>query len=287
MPEINSQTNGKYAELPVRILSAVVLAAFALFCTWMGDETFALLAIALSLVVFYEFRQMTRSQLPFLVSLFALVFLILLFGSYFVGRQSSGIAIIVLAALVLMAWEWVRQKSTWGGILLLYAGLPFSALVDLRAGYTGLFTVLFVFACVWGADTLAYFFGKTFGGPKLAPSISPNKTWSGFIGGLVGAVLISAILTWAMYYPITGLSVGLAIVLSLFSQGGDLFESWVKRRFGLKDSGKIIPGHGGLLDRVDGLIFAIVALWLIVLAFTTQTYRNGTMSDILVMMLFS
>ena len=122
--------------------------------------------------------------------------------------------------------------------------------------------ILLLFACVWTADTLAYFAGRTFGGPKLMPSVSPNKTWSGFFGavfgGLVGAVLLFHFsgLDNLMAAGLLGAAIG------GLEQGGDLFESAAKRKFGIKDSGSIIPGHGGVLDRVDGLVAAAVAAWL-------------------------
>jgi len=164
-------------------------------------------------------------------------------------------------------------------VALAYAALPFVALVEMRAGGAGLFIILFVFACVWGADTFAYFFGKTLGGPKLAPAISPNKTWSGFVGGFIGAIAISVLLELAFSYPVGTGAVLLAVILAFASQIGDLFESWVKRRFGHKDSGKLIPGHGGVLDRIDGLIFAIIAAWLISLAFIPGEFVDGDLSD--------
>ncbi len=151
----------------------------------------------------------------------------------------------------------------------------------MRNGTAGLFIILFVFACVWGADTFAYFFGKTFGGPKLAPAISPNKTWSGFIGGFIGAIVISCLLELAFGYPIGLAAIFLAAYLALASQMGDLFESWIKRRFGHKDSGRIIPGHGGLLDRIDGLIFAIVAAWLLSLSIAPDGFAGSVLSDTL------
>jgi len=260
------QKSSKYAELPVRIASAAVLGLFALYCTWSGGLTFLLLIIAACGLIFYEFSTMVKKALPRRVALFAAGFIGILFASYLVDRPLNGLVIMGIGALVLAAWEWIIGKSVWGATALIYAGLPFAALVGMRDGDAGFFVIVFVLACVWGADTLAYFSGKTFGGPKLAPSISPNKTWSGFFGGLLGALLLSAVVTYLAGYGPGGWMISLAVLLALASQVGDLFESWVKRHFGLKDSGKIIPGHGGMLDRIDGLIFAIIGAWLISLA---------------------
>lgn len=265
----------------MRIASAVVLGLFALYCTWTGDLTFVLLIMLACGLIFFEFTSMVKKALPNRVALFAAGFLIILFASFLVERPLSGLAIMIVGALVLAAWEWVIGKSLWGAVALVYAGLPFAALIALRNGEAGLFDILFVLACVWGADTFAYFTGKTFGGPKLAPAISPNKTWSGFFGGFFGAIVLSGIVTYlAGYTPGVGM-VGLAVLLALFSQAGDLFESWIKRLFGLKDSGKIIPGHGGILDRIDGLIFAIVAAWLVAVALAPSGLGEADLSQVL------
>jgi phosphatidate cytidylyltransferase len=116
--------------------------------------------------------------------------------------------------------------------------------------------VLFVFTVVWASDIGGYVVGRVVGGPKLAPGISPNKTWAGFAGGLVFSACIA--LGWAATMAPSGRLAGaaaLAMGLSLVGQGGDLFESVMKRRFGVKDSGRLIPGHGGMLDRIDALLW--------------------------------
>jgi phosphatidate cytidylyltransferase len=116
--------------------------------------------------------------------------------------------------------------------------------------------VLFLFAVVWSTDVLGYFVGRTIGGPRLAPPVSPNKTWSGACGGALGAVAAgtaAAAVSGDMALPVAA---AVAFVLSVASQAGDLFESAVKRRFGVKDASHVIPGHGGLMDRLDGFIAA-------------------------------
>ncbi len=115
---------------------------------------------------------------------------------------------------------------------------------------------------MWATDIFAYFVGRAVGGPKLAPHISPGKTWSGAIGGTAAAVIAAALV--GLWLPQSSTLLGLlALALSVVSQAGDLFESWVKRRAGVKDSSHLIPGHGGVMDRVDGLVAAAVALYLI------------------------
>ncbi len=138
---------------------------------------------------------------------------------------------------------------------LAYIGLAWPSLFLLRGGPAGLANVLFVMVVVWAGDIGAYIAGRAVGGPKLAPSISPGKTWSGAVGGTLCAVL-AGLAVARMHLPVAGL---LAFGLSVMAQLGDLLESAVKRRFGAKDSGRIIPGHGGLLDRLDGVLAAAPA----------------------------
>jgi phosphatidate cytidylyltransferase len=119
---------------------------------------------------------------------------------------------------------------------------------------------------VWAADSAAYFAGRAIGGPKLAPAISPKKTWSGFVGGLLGATLGAFAMVWLFALPVQLAYVTpLLAILSVF---GDLYESNLKRQAGVKDSGKVLPGHGGLLDRLDGLVFVAPPAALLVLALT-------------------
>jgi len=172
-------------------------------------------------------------------------------------------ALVAIAALVL-AWEWNRLcagRPGWLAAGFLYIALPSAALLYLRGdAEAGLETVLWLLAVVWAADTGAYAVGRLVGGPKLAPRISPAKTWSGLFGGIGSAGAVG----WAAAL-ILGLEGMLGLVLwsatvGAVSQGGDLLESWIKRRFGVKDTSGILPGHGGLFDRVDGLLAAAVAV---------------------------
>ena len=166
-------------------------------------------------------------------------------------------AILVALAAGLMFVEWSRMVRGWGPAWVVggfaYALIPALALLWIRerADHT-LFLLLWVFIVTWSTDIGAFFAGRAFGGPKLAPTISPNKTWAGLIGGMIAATLLGGL--WATN---TGLSRPLVALAPLFAVGaqlGDLFESWLKRRAGVKDSGTLFPGHGGALDRLDGLV---------------------------------
>lgn len=270
-----TMNKGKYSELPMRIASAIVLAIFTLYATWAGGLTFSLLALAASILIFFEYRSITSTKLPFRVAIFCFGFLCILWASWFLQDIQTGILICSAGAIVIALWEYLIRKSLWGTLGILYAALPFVGLCVLRGGNYGMLIILLLFATVWGADTLAYFSGKTFGGPKLAPKISPGKTWAGFFGGVIGACILASALLYWFKFPITALSILFIIMLALLAQIGDLFESGLKRHFGVKDSGKIIPGHGGVLDRIDGLIFACVATFLIGAVFAGLNLYSG------------
>jgi phosphatidate cytidylyltransferase len=167
----------------------------------------------------------------------------------------------VIAAGVVF-WEWyglvsnAAQRSGWMAAGIVYAAVVAIAPILLRSdSQFGLLAVIFLFAVVWTTDIAAYFVGRFVGGPKLWPAISPKKTWSGAIGGTLGAIVAGVAV--ANFGGVSSWSAAvLAAVLSIASQAGDLFESHLKRRFGVKDSSHIIPGHGGAMDRLDGFIAA-------------------------------
>lgn len=173
----------------------------------------------------------------------------------------GGYAFAILAAAIATAvfYEWTRLTKGWGPAWyifgFLYAAIAALALLWVREradDQHGLRLLLWVFITVWSVDIGAYFSGRAIGGPKLAPAISPGKTWAGFYGGVASATLLGG--AWTLF---TGLNPVLLLLAPLFAaaaQGGDLFESWIKRRAGAKDSGHLLPGHGGVFDRVDGLL---------------------------------
>jgi phosphatidate cytidylyltransferase len=168
-------------------------------------------------------------------------------------------AVVAAAAATAVFYEWTRLTKGWGAgwyvAGFLYAGLAALALLWVREradNADGLRLLLWVFIVVWSVDIGAYFSGRAIGGAKLAPSISPGKTWAGFYGGVAATTVLGG--AWVLT---TGLDVVLLLLAPLFAaaaQGGDLFESWMKRRAGVKDSGRWLPGHGGVFDRVDGLL---------------------------------
>jgi len=206
-----------------------------------------------------------RSSGLFLRVISAAVLIPPVIGAIYLG--SPYFDILVAVGAVILCWEWYTLCKPHFGWLLVgipYIGAPTYALIFVRnAPDKGFETVLWIFVMVWAADTFAYAAGRTFGGPKLAPSISPNKTWSGLFGGVAGAGAVGAITALVLNHNSV---IPLALVsaaLGAISQGGDLMESWIKRRFGKKDAGSLIPGHGGLFDRVDGLLAAALVVALV------------------------
>jgi len=181
------------------------------------------------------------------------------------------VTLVALAACVLF-YEWRRIVQGWGlgwqvaGFV--YALVPALALLWIRErSPVGVELLLWVFITTWSVDIGAYFAGRTIGGPKLAPAISPNKTWAGLIGGMIAAALFGGL--WASLLELPRILLLLAAPFAVAAQLGDLFESWLKRRAGVKDSGTWLPGHGGALDRLDGLVVvatltaaAMMAGWL-------------------------
>lgn len=166
--------------------------------------------------------------------------------------------LLIAAGAAIAAWEWTRLvgwSPVWVVAGAVYVGLPVLALLWMRGQDRE--TTLWLMAVVWATDSAAYGVGRIVGGWKLLPRVSPNKTWAGLIGGVAGAAIVgaAAALGFGLKVDLWLLAAASAL-LALVAQGGDLFESAVKRRFGVKDTGALIPGHGGLLDRVDGLLAA-------------------------------
>ncbi|UCI05606.1 phosphatidate cytidylyltransferase [Mesorhizobium sp. B1-1-8] len=253
------------SNLQQRVISALVMAAVTLAVTWFGGLPFRLFCAAIAAAIFYEWTRMSRpaggATIGFLPEALVLVFLVALIA----GLPALWLLLLVAALTIIVAVATRMQAAAqWEAPGLAYASLSGFSLAYLRDGdHSGLIAILFLFAVVWATDIAAYFVGRAAGGPKLAPSISPGKTQSGALGGAVGGViagLLLAVVAGAGNLVQLGL---VALALSIVSQVGDLFESWVKRRHGCKDSGNLIPGHGGVMDRADGLVAAALALYVI------------------------
>jgi phosphatidate cytidylyltransferase len=259
-------TAGRKPEVILRVVSAVVLGALALGATFFSPWSFLVLVIVSGGFVAWEWGGLTRGNgfdgtaLVSAVSVFAVAVLASL------GRPELVAFILATASAAIFLAAPTKRQFGWALAGLAYAALPAFALVWLRSDAAfGAASVVFLFAVAWTTDTASYAAGRLIGGPKLAPHISPRKTWSGFIIGASIPAVVGLAFAFALD---SGSAVKLAlvsVVLALACQAGDLVESWVKRCFGAKDMSQLIPGHGGLLDRIDGLLFAAVLAGLIAL----------------------
>ena len=260
---------GSANNLVLRVASAAVLGPLVLVLAYIGGWLFFLLCAAAAAGVLWEWTKLvagsadTRILLP---GFSALLFALVLTGLDEPGAAAGMIFIgAALAAGVMAAWPRrfpARNPLVWGSCGILYAGIAYlgPALIRRDAAW-GFVAVLFVAMAVWTTDISAYAVGRTLGGPLLWPRISPNKTWAGAVGGVLGGVAAGTSVAYASGVDKLVAVGAVAFVLSVLTQAGDLFESAVKRRFGAKDAGSLIPGHGGLMDRLDGfLLAAFVAL---------------------------
>jgi phosphatidate cytidylyltransferase len=253
------------SNLQLRVISSVVLIVAVLAVTWFGGVAFRILAAAIAAAMFYEWSAMSRKPGSARYELVAAALLAVVLVALVLGYSAAGVLVLLaLSVLATLIDGRLGGQGFWVPAGLAYAGLSGVSLGYLRdADHAGLIAILFLFAVVWATDICAYFVGRSLGGPKLAPSISPGKTQSGALGGAVGGVVAGLLLAAAAGAGNLAVLGVVALVLSIVAQAGDLFESWVKRRHDRKDSGTLIPGHGGVMDRVDGLVAAAFALYVI------------------------
>jgi phosphatidate cytidylyltransferase len=250
-----------------RVASALVLVPFAIATAYFGGWLFLVTCAIAAGVILWEWTSLVargadpRVLVPGLTALLA--------ATALAGEGEAGAAIGMIAGGALLAGgvvaAWPRRypavnRAGWGTAGVVYAGVALLAPAVLRSdpllGFTAL---LFLFATVWATDVFAYLVGRAIGGPLLWTRVSPKKTWAGAIGGLAGGVAVGTLVAYASVGTRPVVLGVLALALSISAQGGDLFESAVKRRFGAKDASSLIPGHGGVMDRLDGFLIAALA----------------------------
>ncbi len=253
----------KGRDIGLRAASAVVLAPAAVLATWAGGPWFLALMVAAVALLAMEWAMMSAPGAWRATGAAVALALLGAISTAYVEQLSLALVLLVFGAGVAAVYARARgQEGLDAAYGVLYLGWPAVLVIWLRDGDSaqGLHWTIFALAVTWAADIAAYMVGSLVGGPKLWPRYSPNKTWSGFVGGLAAGMITGAVIAgWLDMGRLTifwGAVLGLAGALA--TMAGDLWESALKRRFGVKDAGKLIPGHGGLLDRVDGLMFAIV-----------------------------
>lgn len=223
----------RHADLPKRLVTALVMLLVAGTALWLGDMAWTVFVLIIGIGVWFEW-----------------------------------------STLVLQFKAPGTSRTAWRAAGAIYCGMASAILIQVRAEPAGAALVLLFVGAVIGVDVGAYFMGRALGGPKIAPRISPSKTWAGLLGGVIGASLViwivlanaARILAAAPDAQITAVEtagspmtvVGMGLAIAVVAQAGDFFESWMKRSAGVKDSGKLLPGHGGLYDRVDGLMAVLV-----------------------------
>lgn len=239
-------------EISLRLISAAVLAAVALACAWIGGAAAGIAVAVAVIIVHAEWIRITGDRLVRGAAGIGTVIVVIALGALVAGHMVTALIMAVIA----IAFAALLSREPWRPAGVAYAAVLGFGLLMLRLSPEhGLTAILFLFAVVWGTDSAAYFAGRAIGGPKLWPAVSPKKTWAGSIGGLVAGIVCGLVVVAIAGLPVTLGAAVVAALVSIASEGGDLAESALKRHFGVKDSGNIIPGHGGLMDRVDGLIF--------------------------------
>lgn len=270
-----SQPPKRASALTLRILSAAVLIPIVVVAVYLGHPIWDLLVILFGGVMIWEWcRIAERSRLAggsrWTIVTPAVALGVVVLGAYafrsdlpqlLLPLSSHAFLFAATIAVTVGALPLFRLSALWFGLGMVYVLVPCLAIIALRADpAVGLQQILWIVALVIAADTGAYIAGRSIGGPKLAPRVSPNKTWAGLGGAVVSAALVGAITALILgrpsLVPLAAVSAGLAVV----EQAGDLAESAFKRRFGVKDASNIIPGHGGALDRVDGLVAVAAAV---------------------------
>jgi phosphatidate cytidylyltransferase len=243
-------------DMGLRFVSGLVLAVAVAICIYAGMMPFAVLVVLVAMLLGWEWGRLVHGRDAEVVRAVTIVTAGgagVLAALGYVGLGLLALAIGAILAIVLS----LGNNGVYSGVGVLYAGLPAIAMIWLRSDHSrGLMAVVFLIVVIVISDTAAFVCGRLLGGPRLWPRVSPNKTWAGLIGALVASSLMGA-LFWFLVRDAAPLRLAaVACGLALVAQAGDLAESALKRRFGAKDSSALIPGHGGVMDRVDGLVAA-------------------------------
>ncbi len=254
------QASAARRDLAARVVSGLTMGAVALACNWVDGLVFALLVGSVGLAMSWEWGRIVRRAAVdrlLLVHGLAVISAILVTAA---GRPALAIALVAVGTVMMAVFRPSRAsrcETLMSALGVLYVGVPAIALVWLRtADSYGALAILFLFVIVWTTDSSAYGCGRNFGGPKLWPALSPHKTWAGTLGGIGAAAVAGLVFGWLTGNPGSAGLLACSILLSLATQLGDLAESALKRAYALDATSQLIPGHGGVMDRMDGLAAA-------------------------------
>lgn len=246
----------------LRTISSIILITLALLLNNLGGYFFLFSIILLLFIVLKEYYQLFVIKVvsfKYFINFFLILISLLIIFFKFYLLILFLLLLGLLITIILEKKKWIAAAFTY-----IYLGIPLYILLYLNNSATdGKIIITWLFVIVWSSDISAYIFGKLIKGPKLVPKLSPNKTWFGFFASLIFSVIAS--ISFVSYYNIFSFKKALyfGAIVGLFCASGDLFESWLKRYNSKKDTSNLIPGHGGLLDRLDGFLFAIVAIYLL------------------------
>lgn len=279
IPEGTRDGVTKRRNLMLRVASSAVLIPAVLVVAYLGGWVFFILCALAALGIFWEWSRLTDSAQAWVLASAGIAFAAAL-ALTGLGYVAAAAAAVVIGAIAAGSAAASRSgtvgrsgviRGIWAAAGVIYAGAAFFGPALLRRDAEfGFAAFLFLALTVWATDTCAFALGRAIGGPLLWPRVSPNKTWSGAFGGLAGGVAGGTLLAYADGLGRLAVIGAIALVLSAVAQAGDLLESAIKRHFGAKDTSQLIPGHGGLMDRLDGFLVAAVAALLIGIA------RQGT-----------
>jgi phosphatidate cytidylyltransferase len=251
------------SDFATRVVTGALMAAAAIVATYLGGHVFAAFWGLIAVIAAVEWQRLSRDGSHDARAAMAAAGAGGAIVAFVVGLPGLVVALALAAAIAAVAAS-ARAARLLMAVGPIYAGGPILGVLWLRAAPAdGLLAVLVLFGLVWGSDVFAYLAGRLIGGPRLWPRISPKKTWAGLIGGVAGGVACAALVVVVAGRAVTPSLLGVFVVLTLVSAAGDLFESSLKRRFDVKDSSTIIPGHGGVMDRIDGFVAAVAAACLI------------------------
>ena len=252
--EPGTAPSGKWSDLRTRILSAIVMVAVGAVEIWLGGTAFATLVVVLIGVMIWELAMMTAPSERQSALTLAVVAGVTLVAALVLKTEVAVLFLIVPSVALLLTPRRDQRLAAAYALAIMLAGY---GLVELRS-VGGTQAILWLVAVVVASDVLGYFAGRMLGGPKFWPAISPKKTWSGTVAGWIGAAVVGLVVV--LVVGASWLLVPFSALVAFAGQLGDIAESWVKRRAGVKDASNLIPGHGGVLDRFDALIGAVVVV---------------------------